>query len=103
MYKRQISDPKLQNKARFLINNKFNNTIDRHTLDINTPHITQKQIRFHTEFKTLKKIKTKLIDNNARITKADKGNTLVVIDNDTYTQTVSYTHLDVYKRQRTHY
>ena len=26
-----ISDPKLQNKARFLINNKFNNTIDRHT------------------------------------------------------------------------
>ena len=31
-----ISDPKLQSKARFLINNIFNNTIDRHTLDIYT-------------------------------------------------------------------
>ena len=84
-----ITVPKIQSKARFLIKNIFNNTIDRHTLDIYTSQITQKQIRFHTEFMTLKKIKTKLIDNNARITKADKGHTLVVIDNDTYTQKVN--------------
>ena len=57
------------------------------------------------ENKTLKQIKTKLIDNNALITKADKGKTVVVIDRDEYTSkvnAVSYTHLDVYKRQHVH-
>ena len=34
------------------------------------------------------------------IVKADKGNTLVIMDTDSYSRkAVSYTHLDVYKRQ----
>ena len=36
--------------------------------------------------------KKKLTDNHALVTKADKGNTVAV----------SYTHLDVYKRQHLH-
>lgn len=86
-----ISDPKIQTEARILINNKFNNVLKNrnHTLGIQPSHILQKHVRFSKEFKLLKQIKAKLIDNNAFITKADKGNTLVVMDNDVYTTKVN--------------
>ena len=65
-----IADPKLQTEARVLINNKFNNTIKHHNFDNHSPHGLQKHIRFSNEFKLLKQIKAKLVDNNALITKA---------------------------------
>ena len=41
------------------------------------------------ENKVLKQIKTKLISNNALVTKADKGNTVVLIDKDEYLSKVN--------------
>ena len=43
----------------------------------------------HSETKTIKSIKTKLRDNEAIITRADKGNTLVIISTKQYESTIT--------------
>ena len=49
--------------------------------------------------KTIKEIKNKVKNNNLILTKADKSQATVIIEKVDYIKTVSYTHLDVYKRQ----
>ena len=80
-----ITDPNTQMESRHLINNKFVKTLNTYN---DNKYYTQKQIKARTEFKTVQNIKVKLIDNDALITKADKGHTLVIIDRNTYKQKV---------------
>ena len=75
----------MQNEARVMINNKLNKYIKH--VEHNKPLTSNN--RHHAEIKTLKQIKNKLSDNNAFITKADKGNTIVVMDKDQYTLKVN--------------
>ena len=42
----------------------------------------------HSELKTIRDIKKKLEENNAIITKADKGNSIVIIQNDSYQEKI---------------
>ena len=76
-----ISNPLLLNKACILINNKFTRTIRSND---NQPHNLFIHPRFSREYKTLRHIKTKITSNNASIIKADKWNTLVIMDTDSY-------------------
>lgn len=76
-----IPNPLLQNEERILINNKFTRTI--RSID-NQPNNLFIHPRFTREYKTLRHIKTKLNNNNACIIKADKGNTLVIMDTGSY-------------------
>ena len=127
-----IPSQALQNETRAIINNKLNKLLENKVTNNNSVlKINQKYVK---ENKILKQLKTKLNDNNALVMKADKGNTIVIIDKDEYTlkvnefiknnnitmvqidptadfvkvlnskinqctHPVSYTHLDVYKRQ----
>lgn len=70
-----------QNEARFLINNKLNKYLNKITPKLN--------YKYTNEVKTLKQIKEKLSNNNAMITKADKGNTIVIMDTIQYSQKVN--------------
>ena len=90
-----IADPKMQDEACHLINNRFKRFMNTHMSPNSSSHLINNNSS-RESYKILKQIKTKLHDNNAIICKADKGRTLVIMDNVT---SVSYTHLDVYKRQ----
>ena len=60
-----------------------------HTSHDRLYHMSNKYTNSSKEFKILKQIKTKLIENNALITKADIGKTLVIMDSESYTMKVN--------------
>ena len=51
---------------------------------MNAEHIKNTKTIYHSETRVFNEIKTKLIDHNAIITKADKGQTLVILTYDDY-------------------
>lgn len=77
---KSIPNQNLQNEVRVLINNKLKH-----------PHtkIPKINYKYSKEIKTLKQIKTKLSNNGALITKADKGNTIVIMDKNHYSLKVN--------------
>ena len=79
-----ISDQQEQNKMRFLINDKFNKIIERHNINKNIRSVFS--TNYNKERKTLVNLKKKLTDNHALVTKADKGNTVVIMDTNTYNE-----------------
>ena len=76
-----IPSQTLQNETLAVINNSLNKCLKTIT---NNEKLCKVNQRYLKENKTLKQIKTKMIDNNALITKADKENTVVIIDRDEY-------------------
>ena len=81
-----IPDQHEQNKVRFLINDKFNKIIDRHNINKNIHSVSS--ANYKKERKTLINLKKKLTDNHALVTKADKGNTVVIMDTNTYNEKI---------------
>jgi predicted GIY-YIG superfamily endonuclease len=73
-----LPDVNAQNTARVMINQKINSLTKNHKT---------KRHNFN-ESKILKRIQNKVINNNLYITKADKGNTLVIMKNTDYTDKV---------------
>ena len=76
-----VSDHQIQNELRALMNVKLNKRIK-----LNKPLTTYR--KHATETKILGQIKDKLTSNNAVITKADKGNTIVILDTQVYNNKV---------------
>ena len=52
------------------------------------PHHTHTHTPIKKEMKTIRDIRKKLEENNAIITKADKGNSIVIIENDSYQEKI---------------
>jgi hypothetical protein len=80
-----IPEQQDQDKMRFLINEKFNKVIARKNNNSILPAFST---NYNKERKTLVKLKKKLSDNHALVTKADKGNTVVIIDVNTYNEKI---------------
>ena len=69
-----------QNETRVIINKKLKQIIKTNGTN------TKSQNKFRKHAKNIKNIKQKLTDNNAIITKSDKGNTVVIINQQEYIQ-----------------
>ena len=63
-------------------------------MNTQTQHLERK---YRNDRVLISNLRKKLIDNNIILLKADKGNTAILLHKHVYA--VSYTHLDVYKRQ----
>lgn len=78
---KMIRDDNLQNEARILANIKFNKHINNFK--------NRNNAKYFNYVKTLKCVSSKLRENNALITKADKGDTLVIMHSTEYIDKVN--------------
>ena len=71
-----------QDEIRVLVNKKYNNLLKNNY----NQKINNLKVQYKEDTQNLKNIKNKLKNNNGIILKADKGNTTVIMDRDTYTE-----------------
>ena len=72
-------DQKDQDQTRFIINEKFNKIIKNRYNNVHST-IPLTNNNYNKERKILIGLEQKLSDNKALVTKADKGNTVVIMD-----------------------
>jgi hypothetical protein len=78
-------DIRLRNHFRFLVAHNLQTLVDKkHKIQHSDQH------RINKEKITLSNIKRKLMNNNNRITKADKGNSIVILYNTDYNKKINY-------------
>ena len=75
-----------QNELRVLINSKLNKALSIHNKNYSQP-FNLKSIYFNN-LRVINQIRNKVEEHNAIVTKADKGNTLVIISREVYQQKV---------------
>jgi hypothetical protein len=75
---RMLSDTNTQNEARTIINNKLNRLLKFNNIN------QRLKDKYSSDYRHIRNIKDKMNDNNVIITKADKGNTVVLLPHQEY-------------------
>ena len=84
---KSVPDLKSQNELRVSINNRIGRSLRTNNNNIMSSPNNLKQ-KYANDIRVLKQINNKIIEQNAIVAKADKGNTLVIMHRDIYYQKV---------------